>query len=220
MYEATNLLSSSKNPTQGDIRLVFKGMFKKLDHYQRGDHHTQKKITSAIYDKLKIYWKKHLDQSSVISSILDPRYKTTLFSQNNMSVILDSLQELYVLYLPLNNQTIPSAPARSSHDYFLNLLNQNNIQGVSHDELNRYLNSPVDNRTDSLFWWKFHEKDYPILSKIAKDYLAIQATSVPSERAFSISGLTISKTRNRLDPETARAIICMKNWIEKGGMEN
>ena len=80
MYEATNLLSSSKNPIQGDIRLVFIEMFKKLNHYQRGDHHTQKKIASAIYDKLKIYWEKHLDQSSVISSILDPHYKTTLFN--------------------------------------------------------------------------------------------------------------------------------------------
>ena len=125
-----------------------------------------------------------------------------------------------MLYLPLNNQTILSISARSSRDYFLNLLNQNNIQGVSYDELDRYLNSSVDNRTDSLIWWKFHKKDYPILSQIAKDYLAIQATSVPSERAFSISGLTISKTRNRLDPETARAIICMKNWIGKGEMEN
>jgi len=42
-----------------------------------------------------------------------------------------------------------------------------------------------------------------------------------SERAFLISGLTISKTRNRLDPEIARAIICMKNWIsEKRRVEN
>jgi hypothetical protein len=91
MYEATNLLLSSKNPTQGDIRLVFKGMFKKLDHYQRGDHYTQKKIASAIYNKLKIYWEKHLDQSSIISLILDLHYKTTLFSQNNMSIIVQSV---------------------------------------------------------------------------------------------------------------------------------
>ena len=34
MYEATQLLSSSLNPTQGDIRLVFVGMFKKLNQYQ------------------------------------------------------------------------------------------------------------------------------------------------------------------------------------------
>ncbi|CAB5171735.1 unnamed protein product [Rhizophagus irregularis] len=197
MYEATNLLSSSKNPTQGDIRLVFNGMFKKLDHYQRGNHHTQKAIASAICNKLKAYWDKYLNQSSITSSILDPCYKTTLFSHNDITEIISKLQELYLSYLPLNNQTIPSAPARSSRDYFLNLLNPNNIrQEVSHDELDRYLNSPVDSNTGSLIWWKTYEKDYPVLSQIAKDYLTIQATSVPSERAFSISGLTISKTRN------------------------
>ena len=215
MYEATELLSSSKNPTQGDIRLVFKGMFKKLNQHQRGSHQTQKEIASTIFNKLKDYWDEHLNQSSKISSILDPRYKTTLFD-NNMSEILKNLQELFTTYLPLNsNQSIPKSK-QSSRDYFLNLLNQNNIyQKVSNDELVQYLNSSVDNNTDPLIWWKIHEKDYPILSQIAKDYLTIQATSVPSERAFSISGLIISKTRNRLDPETARAIICMKNWISE-----
>ena len=215
MYEATKLLLSSSNPTQGDIRLAFKGMFKKLNYYKRGDHHTQKEIASAIYDKLKIYWNRHLNQSSVISSILDPRYKISLFGgdTNNLSEITSNLQELYATYFPLNNQTI-SRPKLSSRDYFLNLLNQNNFrQEMSCDELNRYLNSPVDNNADPLVWWKIHEKDYPVLSQMAKDYLTIQATSVPSERAFSISGLTISKTRNRLDPETARAIICVKNWV-------
>ena len=127
MYEATNLLSLSKNPTQDDIRLVFKGMFKKLDHYQRGDYHIQKKIASVIYDKLKIYWDKYLNQSSIISLILDSCYKTTLFNYNNMSVIINRLQELYILYLLLNNQIIPLTSARSSYDCFLNLLNQNNI---------------------------------------------------------------------------------------------
>ncbi len=111
MYEATNLLSSSKNPIQDDIRLVFKEMFKKLDHYQRGNHHTQREIASAIYDKLKTYWDKYLNQSSIISSILDPCYKTTLFNHNDISEIISRLQELYLSYLPSNNQTIPSAPA-------------------------------------------------------------------------------------------------------------
>ena len=214
MYEATKLLSSSSNPTQGDIRLVFRGMFKKLNHYRRGDHHTQKEIASAIYDKLKVYQNRHLDQASIISSILDPRYKISLFSNDsNLSEIFSNLQELYVTYTPLNNQTI-SRPKLSSRDYFLDLLNQSNIrQEMSCDELNRYLNSPVDNTVDPLIWWQTHEKNYPVLSQMAKDYLTIQATSVPSERTFSISGLTISKTRNRLDPETAQAIICMKNWV-------
>jgi len=86
-------------------------MFKKLDHYQRGNHHTQREIASAIYDKLKTYWDKYLNQSSIISSILDPCYKTTLFNHNDISEIISRLQELYLSYLPSNNQTIPSAPA-------------------------------------------------------------------------------------------------------------
>ena len=111
-------------------------MLKKLDQYQREDHHTQKEIALAIYNKLKIYWIKYLNQSSIISSILDPRYKITLFDHNNISEVINRLQELYTLYLSLNNNQTISIPTRSSRDYFLNLLNQNNIhQEMSNEEL-------------------------------------------------------------------------------------
>jgi len=32
--------------------------------------------------------------------------------------------------------------------------------------------------------------------------------------AFSVAGNTITKTRNRLHPETARASLCAKSWID------
>ncbi len=99
---------------------------------------------------MKIYWDKHLNQSSIISSILNLCYKTTLFNHNNISVIINRLQKLYMLYLLLNNQTIPLILAWSSYDYFFNLLNQNNIQEVSYNELDRYLNSLINNHTNSL----------------------------------------------------------------------
>ena len=46
---------------------------------------------------------------------------------------------------------------------------------------------------------------------MAKYYLSIQTTSVPSEQAFSIAKNTISLIRNRLDPEKARASLCLKS---------
>ncbi|EXX73614.1 hypothetical protein RirG_058780 [Rhizophagus irregularis DAOM 197198w] len=49
---------------------------------------------------------------------------------------------------------------------------------------------------------------------MAKDYLAIQSTSVACEQAFSVAGNTITKVRNRLCPETARALLCTKSWVE------
>ena len=65
----------------------------------------------------------------------------------------------------------------------------------------------------SLDWWKAHETEYSLLSKIAHDYLSIMATSVPCEQLFSVAGLTITKSRNRLDGKSARAILCLKSCL-------
>ena len=49
---------------------------------------------------------------------------------------------------------------------------------------------------------------------MARDYLAIQAMSVACKQAFSIAGNIITKTQNKLHPETARASLCVKSWID------
>ena len=46
---------------------------------------------------------------------------------------------------------------------------------------------------------------------MAWDYLAIQGSSVPSERAFSSGGITDTLSRNQLDPETFEAIQTLKS---------
>ena len=67
---------------------------------------------------------------------------------------------------------------------------------------------------DILCWWNERKTNFPILHKLANNYLSIQPTSVPSERSFSLSGLIITKLRNRLHPETARWLMCLKSWNE------
>jgi hypothetical protein len=51
---------------------------------------------------------------------------------------------------------------------------------------------------------------YPIWASLARDYLAIMASSVSSERAFSAAGITISKCRNRLKGDIVKALQCLK----------
>ncbi|CAG8569969.1 4636_t:CDS:1 [Cetraspora pellucida] len=101
--------------------------------------------------------------------------------------------------------------------YLRNLANQfrptTSIQPNINDELERYLAILTNENYDPLEWWKVYKIQFPVLSAMAHDYLTIQATSVPCEQVFSITGLTISKVHNRLDPETARALLCLKSWI-------
>lgn len=56
---------------------------------------------------------------------------------------------------------------------------------------------------------------YPIWASLARDYLAIMASSVSSERAFSSAGITISKRRSRLKGDIVEALQCLKCMIRK-----
>ncbi|PCH40503.1 hypothetical protein WOLCODRAFT_57295, partial [Wolfiporia cocos MD-104 SS10] len=51
---------------------------------------------------------------------------------------------------------------------------------------------------------------YPIWASLARDYLAVMASSVSSERAFSSAGITISKRRNHLKADIVEALQLLK----------
>ncbi|XP_055036165.2 uncharacterized protein [Misgurnus anguillicaudatus] len=68
-------------------------------------------------------------------------------------------------------------------------------------ELNGYLMTPaIDGEEDPLAWWKVHRVNFPRLSKLARKYLCIPATSSPSERLFSTSGNVVTCERSCLKP--------------------
>ena len=47
---------------------------------------------------------------------------------------------------------------------------------------------------------------------MARRYLAILATSASIERTFSFGSNVITKSRNRLEPDTVKRIILLKSW--------
>ena len=55
---------------------------------------------------------------------------------------------------------------------------------------------------DPLVWWKRNATRYPCLASLARKYLAIPATSVPAERACSLTGHLVNEKRASLLPET------------------
>ncbi|KIP03169.1 hypothetical protein PHLGIDRAFT_78013 [Phlebiopsis gigantea 11061_1 CR5-6] len=85
------------------------------------------------------------------------------------------------------------------------------------DEVRRYFNSPLEPEgTDPIAWWGLHSAEYVVMSHMARDYLAIQGSSVASEHAFSSGGRTGTALRNRLTPETFEALQILKDGYRTG----
>ena len=58
-----------------------------------------------------------------------------------------------------------------------------------------------------LAWWKIAPQDLPILSALAKKYLCVCGTSVPSERIFSQAGYIVNNLRARLSPDHVNMLV-------------
>ena len=66
--------------------------------------------------------------------------------------------------------------------------------------------------TNVLTWWKENKQTFPYLFNLAKHFLHIPATSVPSERIFSLAGYIVCDRRsNILASNVDRAIYLKKN---------
>ena len=87
------------------------------------------------------------------------------------------------------------------------------ICASSLDEVDLYL-TPNSREPECgiLQYWKNDSAQFPILAKIARDYLAVCRSSATSECKFSIAGRVITNTRNRLESHVAQAIVCLKSW--------
>ena len=224
LERATRYLSASSYPTMGDTHLVFTGIQTHLDKYANDNNFTASEVAALISSKIKKYWL-IMDNSSTISAILDTRSKLSVFSEESKPSARAQIQSIFELYKEQSYSStnlVPSTPVKKNRQYFTRL--RQNIAPINEistpvleieTELNHYLELPIDEETEPLLWWQAHSNEFPVLSNMARDYLTIQATSVASEQAFSIAGNVITKNRNRLLPETSRACLCVKSWMDK-----
>ena len=66
-------------------------------------------------------------------------------------------------------------------------------------------------------WWhKIGRTRYPLLYKLALDYLSIPSTSCECERCFSTARRTITQDRSSVGAATIEALQLQKNWLLNG----
>ena len=68
--------------------------------------------------------------------------------------------------------------------------------------------------SNPLLWWKTIEPKYPHVAKLAKRYLVVPATSVPSKRVFSTAGDIVSAQRAVLSAHNVDKLIFLKKNLK------
>lgn len=86
------------------------------------------------------------------------------------------------------------------------------------NEVDRYLGdkyvNPMTAGFDLAQWWKVNASTYPILSKLAKDILAIPCSTVASENAFSLGKRVVDPYRSSLTPQMVECLVCSSDWLK------
>ena len=158
----------------------------------------------------------------MFASTLDPRFKHLKFVDNQVRLeTLKILKEHYEMIKEQqqrrqstgsNNSRSGVFPLGNNSGIFDDLFNdllqyEEEVQG----EYEKYFSLPTANRqTDPFIWWNHKKNEFPIMSILAKKYLCISATSVPSERLFSDVGNLITPSRNKLSPNIVSKIVFLK----------
>ena len=82
-------------------------------------------------------------------------------------------------------------------------------------EIVSYLEFPaVEADADPLEWWKREQGRFPNLAYLARKYLCVCGTSVPSERVFSTAGHIASHYRGRLLSENVSKLLFFAKNME------
>ena len=171
-------------------------------------------------NKLERYYDKQ-GPLSMIATILDPR-KNIAFYHNigwqidwineAISAITDAFNA-YQEEIVGNDEQLEVV---EDDDDIFESLGKTSSQGherQSRDELSQFLAlNQVNSKVQPLDWWKANESAFPTMAKMAKDYLAAQDSSVPSEEIFSSAADLVTQDRNRLSDTSISKAMCLKYW--------
>ncbi|CAN6196024.1 unnamed protein product [Urochloa humidicola] len=193
--DATKAFFADRHPTAHlYLKMVLAIRYVLLDETWNSDE-LLSALADSMYEKFAKYWSKP-NTALLIAAVLDPSMKTD--------------------YLKFYFYTI-SADV-DMEDAFAQFASQNSDSRKEKTELDAYLDDPrVVVKSDESFnviaWWKKNSDAYPILSLMARDFLAIPVSTVSSESAFSAAGRILGKDRTSLSPDTLEALICSKDWL-------
>lgn len=238
----TDALACEKQITASAVYPVLKHVKKKLTVDDTQDTALAMQIKQTIWTDLENrYTDPDVVEALGIASFLDPRFKDRhlhdkkeimecvteqclQYYRTVMSSDSDSVGETSVS--PDEQDPIPAKRMKGLAAVIQHIIDdsEDNTSGMPsltplqkiEKEISAYLEYPsLEADANPLAWWKAENGRFPSLAYLAKKYLCICGTSVPSERIFSSAGHISNSLRNRLLPENVSKLVFLANNMPK-----
>lgn len=184
-----------------------------FDKFKFADPIASFEVTKFFKSVPKFFEKLYIEEKSLLelSSYLDPRFKES--RRVDLEAILK--KEINDLKAKQSEETsndsvknVNSKKKKTALEELFGSDDQTMVVDAATHELDLYhsqLKIPI---TDNpLLWWKHRADVFPYLSRLAKKYLCVPATSVLSERVFSRGGKVITSETYRISDQHAEELI-------------
>ena len=236
LAEATEMLTKEDWPTSSCIHVLVQALIQSLctdDMDSVCIRDVKRKISSGLSTRFSVdeFGKplnRILKSPPLIATFLDPRHKAMHMLSAEQCKILHThiislvpappgvdVQQPSVVKTEPTDVVGEPQPKRSLLSFIcgdvVDLTTSPDEPGLA-NEIEYYIKECVA-IPNPLNWWKLNSAKFPSLARLARSYLAMPATEVPSERVFSVAGLTVTKLRATLDPDNVDKIIFLhKNY--------
>ena len=221
------MMSAEKTPSLQKMYPTYFKLIKALNNDEE-DHSCIKEMKQKARENLEKRYQ-DLPLVALMSSFLHPRTKQLKFlsAEQRSQVhekVKSELSRLNVNDVTLeqvpNAQKKPRIDETSDLDWLDDIVlptSQDDPQVLASKadvEFMHYIAEP-DTKEHPLVWWKTMELVFPLLSTLARKYLCIPATSVPSERIFSTAGYLVNRHRASLHADTVDMLLCLHKNMDK-----
>lgn len=228
-YKTTTNICTSKVLTVGLVLFFMDHISETIGSCKESRHSPEwlKNAAEEMAKKARNYINQVCNIFTYMTAILDPRIKGDLIPDSlNSENFLDEARTHFMrnystshfssMSSGYNAQEIEDGGSVSFAEEIARKKRRTSMNSAT-DELTQYLSeAPAPIPTDVLEWWKVNSTRYPRLSVMARDFLAVQATSVVPEELFCGKGDEIDKQRICMPHDSTQAILCIKSWIQVG----
>lgn len=222
-HRSTKRMSMERHPTICSYLPILDWLLESLKLFIKDNSGAISFAAQKGLDKLEEYETKLQLESSKLPYVgifLNPAVKLNFFKEHNYNK--SSIKEIQnaictLLETDYKDETEDKNEdnANEEADEFFSFMFKRAKNYKEPKEFKKYLSFPLsDPKVDPIEYWRSQQTELPQMTRLARDILPVQGSSVAVERDFSMGADLIVPTRCSLKRETIRAVMCLKSWFK------